>query len=728
MSRFCVAFVLLFFFFDQKISACGFNFVGDCSTGISLKINGTQDSFVVADCPGGLKFDGFVLGSLQSLSIARAKAITWESCQNNVSGMALLYRVYQQGFPGGAWKTLALQEDYHTLVGPYTTRYRSANSNTSLTNGLTVGNTYVLEIYFRAEVDTIGDDFIPETTLLQNNNGQNYHLTFQYGGPSAPPFLVTTTKIVNVKCYGDSTGVAGVSVYGNQSGLFYQWSTGGNNYWILSEIPAGTYSVTVTGAGGYSASDTMVINQPMPLAAQFSVTGLGCSGAPGQATATLSGGTAPYFYYWSNGEQTATATFLNSGGYSVTVSDSKGCSAGYPVNIPAQPIVEINLTEVICSGESYEAGGMSFAAAGNYTIQVDGFPNCDTMIYLNLAVLNPAAALLDLPQNALVTCANPSINLCAGQLDNTTFQWSQNGIPDVNTSCVLATAGGVYSVTATSTTPQKTCLAEKIIVVDEHLLAPNASYLSKVTDMTNCSPPDSLHLLLWAVTNAEMPVFQWIFNGTVISVNDTCLFVIPNFVTNLPELPLLKVTDIYGCTASADGTGFSISVPALLNVETTTVNPNPGFNDGSIALDISGGTSPYTVHWNNGATTTELTDLAAGTYCATVSDEEGCSTVVCETLESSGVESPLHENALKIAPNPVFPGQQVEITLPEKFTGAEVRLEILDLQGQTLLRQAARFDEGILHLALPEYFHAGVWIFHMTDGNGKNAIGRITVF
>jgi hypothetical protein len=266
MLRFYTAFALLFIFSNSKIAACGYNFLGDCSTSISLKINGTPDSFAVAPCPGVLQFDGLALGSLQSLSIARAKAATWESCQNNVSGLALWYRVREQGFPGSAWQTLDLQEDYNTLVGPYTTRYRSANADASLTDGLAVGKIYVLEIFFRAEIDTLGDDFIPETFLLQNNGGQNYHFTFQYDGASAPPFVVATTKIVHAKCHGDSTGVAGVTVYGDPTGLFYEWSTGGNNFPILSEIPAGTYSVTVTGAGGYAASDTMEIMQPAPLA------------------------------------------------------------------------------------------------------------------------------------------------------------------------------------------------------------------------------------------------------------------------------------------------------------------------------------------------------------------------------------------------------------------------------------------------------------------------------
>lgn len=518
MLRFYAFFACLFIFSNQKIAACGYNFVGDCSTSISLKINGTLDSFAVAPCPDVLKFDGFSLGSLQSLSIVRAKAATWESCQNNVSGMALWYRVYEQGSPSDTWQHFDLQEDYNSLVGPYTTRYRSANVNADLTNGLVAGKTYVLEIYFRAEIDTIGDDFIPETFLLQNNGGQNYHFTFQYGGLSAAPFVVATTKIINVKCHGDSTGVAGVTVYGDQTGLFYQWSTGGNNFPILSQIPAGIYLVTVTGASGYSAtSDTIEIEQSAP---------------------------------WA---------------------------------------VEI--------------------------------------------------------------------------VPTTTVAFS-------------------------------------------------------------CTPIDSLSLFLVAVTNAEEPNFQWVFNNQVISTDDTCQIEIS--VVQLPLLmPDLTVADKLGCSKFLKGSYFVITQPTPLQLETTVTNPSAGFADGSISLDVSGGVSPYVVFWSNNSTEFSIFDLPEGTYCATVTDASGCMETICESLISSGTSNLALENQLKIAPNPAAPGQWVEVTLPEKFAGQEILLEILDWRGQALLPQATQPSQKSFRLIFPSEIPAGMAIIRATTENGMSATGKL---
>ena len=727
MLRFYAVFAFIFAFSNHKVAACGFNFIGDCSTNISLNINGTLDSFAVAPCPGVLKFDGFELGNLQSLSIARAKATTWESCLNNVSGVALYYRVYEQGLPGGSWQNIDLQENYNTVVGPYTTRYRSVNTNTTLTNNLSTGKTYVLEIYFRAEIDTIGNDFIPETTLLQNNNGQNYHFIFQYGGASAPPFVVAPTKIIHAKCHGDSTGVAGVSVYGNQVGLFYQWSTGGNNSPILSEIPAGTYSVTVTGVGGYTAGDTIEIAQPMPLTAQLMVTGPGCNGTPGYAVATASGGMEPYYYAWSNGEQTATATFADSGDYTITVADANGCSTGYPVNIPSQPIVQVNLTGEICADESYVTGGMSFTESGNYTIQVEGFPNCDTVINLNLSVLNPAIALQNLPDTALIVCTGTTLDLCAEPIANTTFNWLNNGTPLPPSPCITftPTLSGMYVVTATTTGALKTCLAEKSITV--HVLpTPYATVTVETMSVTACPPVDSIHLLLQVITNAVEPVFQWTFNSQVISTDNTCYVTVPVDSFAL-VLPVLTVADKYSCPAVVQSPNVVITQPAPLQIETIATNPATGFADGSISLDVTGGFPPYMVVWNNNLTGFTISNLPDGIYCATVTDASGCTVTVCETLLSADVTATPVKYSLKIAPNPAAPGQQLAMTLPENLNGQELRLEILDLQGRTLLQQAIVVYQRAAYVLLPDNLCAGTLIIRTTGNGGWLATGRLTV-
>jgi hypothetical protein len=250
--------------FPVSSHACGYDWIGECSSSIHLRINGTTDSFNIAACPSGINYHGLYLGQLQTLSLANAKAITWESCQNNVTNISLKYRLYEEGGGAGSFQDYPLVEDFSKLEGPYTTRYWSKPGNIDLTAGLSIGKTYVLEVYMVAQVDTIGDDFVPETQLLKNNNGQYYRVSFTYGGPDAAPFVAIPTAIREPKCYGDSNGMIRISVWGEQTGLYYQWSNIPLNYHQQENLPAGNYSITVTGAN-HAAYLEIPLSQPLPL-------------------------------------------------------------------------------------------------------------------------------------------------------------------------------------------------------------------------------------------------------------------------------------------------------------------------------------------------------------------------------------------------------------------------------------------------------------------------------
>ena len=62
-----------------------------------------------------------------------------------------------------------------------------------------------------------------------------------------------------------------------------------------------------------------------------------------------------------------------------------------------------------------------------------------------------------------------------------------------------------------------------------------------------------------------------------------------------------------------------------------------GDSDGFIDITIGNGTDVYTYVWSNGETTEDLSDLLAGIYSVTVSDENGCS--VSEEFEIQDRES-----------------------------------------------------------------------------------------
>ena len=113
------------------------------------------------------------------------------------------------------------------------------------------------------------------------------------------------------------------------NGFTYLWQDGTNTQTLTAGI-TGTYDVTISDANGCTATDTINVNVLSPLSVVKDSTAVTCNGlSDGTASATVSGGLAPYTYLWlANGQNytTPNATNLAAGTYSFVVTDSNGCS------------------------------------------------------------------------------------------------------------------------------------------------------------------------------------------------------------------------------------------------------------------------------------------------------------------------------------------------------------------------------------------------------------------
>jgi len=144
-------------------------------------------------------------------------------------------------------------------------------------------------------------------------------------GTSGSTLALVFVKL-DVACNGDSDGLATVAVVGGTSPYTYLWSTGSDSASITG-LAAGTYSVTATESGGCSVTDSITISEPTALGSTITATDASCSGNnDGMLDLTVSGGTSPYTYLWSNAATTEDLTGLDSGSYSVVVTDDNGCT------------------------------------------------------------------------------------------------------------------------------------------------------------------------------------------------------------------------------------------------------------------------------------------------------------------------------------------------------------------------------------------------------------------
>ncbi len=139
--------------------------------------------------------------------------------------------------------------------------------------------------------------------------------------------LTVDVVIDDNTCSGGAEGCIIVQIGGGNSPYDYQWSDGqvGN---LICNLPAGTYTVTVTDANGCQASITAEVSEPPPLdVIVIEDQAPTCPNSmDGELSLQVTGGTPPYFNTWSNGQNGTSVGGLNAGTYTVTVTDFNGCS------------------------------------------------------------------------------------------------------------------------------------------------------------------------------------------------------------------------------------------------------------------------------------------------------------------------------------------------------------------------------------------------------------------
>ncbi|KIC63507.1 T9SS type A sorting domain-containing protein [Chryseobacterium taiwanense] len=167
-----------------------------------------------------------------------------------------------------------------------------------------------------------------------------------------PEKLMVNIDSTPILCNGGmSTLTANAS--GGTGSYSYLWSNGAMTPSI--QVLAGTYSVTVTDQNACSASASITITQPEALGLIINKSDVTCVGGTASVSANVTGGTPAYSYLWSNGA-TAQTVNLPVGNFSVTVTDSNGCTISQSF--------EVKL--LTCNGfTTVTQGGWGAKASGN---------------------------------------------------------------------------------------------------------------------------------------------------------------------------------------------------------------------------------------------------------------------------------------------------------------------------------------------------------------------------
>ena len=456
-----------------------------------------------------------------------------------------------------------------------------------------------------------------------------------------PTVITSTGTQTNVSCNGGGNGTATVTPSGGTPSFTYSWAPFGGTSATATGLPAGSYTVTVTDANSCVHTHTFTITQPAVLAVTPSQTNVLCNGGnSGTATATVTGGTSPYTYFWTpSGQTTATATGLSAGSYTVAVLDVNSCATSQTYNItePAALSSTGTQTNVTCNAGSdgtasvAVAGGTtpytyswaptggtaataSSLAAGNYTVTVTDANLC---VHTRTFNITEPTAIVGTPSQTNVSCFGGSdgtatVVASGGSSSFFSYSWAPTG--GTGSTAMNLTAGN-YTVTITNsllcTGTQTFTITQPTQLVasnggQTNVLCNGALTGSATVSVTGGTTP---YTYSWAPTGGTGATASSLAAGTYTAT----------------------VTDANGCTATQT---FNLTQPTDITTTGTSTNVSCfGGNNGTASVTASGGTGSYTYLWApSGGTASTATGLMAGTYTVTVTDANSCTATHTYTI------------------------------------------------------------------------------------------------
>ena len=448
---------------------------------------------------------------------------------------------------------------------------------------------------------------------------------------SAVGVVISTATTPTISTSGSTTFCQGGSVTLTSSAASgYSWSPGGQTTQSITVTSAGTYRVTVTNAGGCTASSsatTVTVNS----APTATITAGGpttfCQG--GSVTLTASAGSS---YLWSPAGQTSQSiTVSAAGSYAVTVTNASGCSAtsaATTVSVTQQGTASItasgpttfcqggSVTLNASSGTSYlwSPGGettpsISVSNAGSYSVTVTGTGGCTGTSSPTTVTVNALPVPTVSAGGPTTFCQGDQVVLSAS--GGTSYVWSPGG---ATTNSITVTASGNYSVTATNASGCTAVSNGTAVTVNG---APTAAITAN--GPTTFCQGGSVTLTASAGTS-----YLWSPGGETTQ----------SITVGSAGSYSVTVTNAAGCSASSSPEVVTVSTTG---VATITASGSLAICDGgSVVLTASSGNS---YSWSPGGETTQsITVSAAGSYVVSVTG--GC----------SGVSDPA---VVTVNPNPV---------------------------------------------------------------------------
>lgn len=440
-----------------------------------------------------------------------------------------------------------------------------------------------------------------------------------------PNFTATVTGA-------DSSCTSSLGQLCSSAGSSYLWSNGATTQ-CISPSTSGTYAVTVTNANGCTSSAskaTAVYTNPTA-----SITGptSGCTGS----TVQLCANAGSYSYNWSNTSTTQCVNLTTSGNYSVTITDTHGCTASTSHSLTFGSSLSVNITgpanacpstgAQLCADAGFASYSWSNgqttqcitpSTTGLYSVTVTDNGGCTATNSKSITFYTAPTVTVSGPSSA---CANTFPQLCASG-GMASYSWSSTE----TTQCIAPSTSGSYQVTATDANGCTASAAQSITI----LANPTISIAGPGTICPGSSTS------LCASTNGSS--LLW-------STNETTSCIAP------PDSGSYSVvsTSNNGCTSSA-----FYQLNYYPEVAATITGPNAACFGSTAQICAPAGFTSYL--WSGGQTTQCIDVTSTGTYSVTATDANGCTSTASHTINFGA-----SLNLTITGPAGVCPGQTTQL-------------------------------------------------------------------
>ncbi len=472
-------------------------------------------------------------------------------------------------------------------------------------------------------------------------------LTINVGG--SPPIVVIPVDSVQETC-GLGNGSLTISASGGLTPYSYRWSHDTLlNDSVALGLGAGFYEVAVRGQNG--CSDTLMLsisNVEGPSITLDSKQDNSCSQSNGELIVTSIGGLPPYSYAWSH-DNTLTdsmATDLPAGNYVVTVTDFNGCEVTLTETIIDLAIFDFNLASIVQTTCGANDGLIVIAGSGGiypysyvwnhdptetdsiadnlgsgfYSVTVTDNRGCEEILMTEVTTTDgPTAELIDMTSSSCELENGSAIVRGINGQSPYTFAWSHDGT--LTDSIAVQLGEGTYTVTVTDL---NACSDQLNIIIGG-----SPALLLTVVDSQNemCSSSDG-YISLSSIQGSRPTTYAWSHDGSLMD----------SVATNLTAgIYRVMGSDNMGCQDSVQITLTNTPGPVITNI--SSVDNSCTQDNGQITIQVADGTPNYSYSWSHNMMLNDsiASNLPAGEYIVTITDDNQCSTIGVDTIQDLNV-------------------------------------------------------------------------------------------